>query len=117
MKRIATLSCVIFLPGLGLSVLAADTNSVPARVQNAVPQATRTNNPALPANVDLSNGAQLRPHETAAMKRRAQEKALAAQRAKPDYNGEINAIFHPGNDQVGDTVIHDTIITVYPTGR
>jgi hypothetical protein len=71
---------------------------------------------ALPGGA-LSHNAGIQPPQLATFRRIKREGLLMPHRAKIDFGAELEAIFRPENDQLGETRIRDTAVTVFPTGH
>jgi len=65
----------------------------------------------------LSHNAGIQPPQLSTFHRIKRESLLTPQEAKIDFGADLQAIFQPENDQIGETRIRDTIVTIFPTGH
>ena len=122
MKRIVVLSLVLILQGLNSF---GQTNAVPptgrpvARPegQKAVSKPKTAGDSTVPTQGTLSRRTEARPAGLAAIRRIWREGLLNRRESKKDYGAELEAIFRSRNDQMGETCICDTVVTIFPTGR
>lgn len=123
-KRIVVLSFVLILQGLNSF---GQTNSVPptghsvarpeGQGQKAVSKLKAADVSAVPTQGTLSRGAEAQPADLAAIRRIRREGMLMHRGSKIDFGAIMERIFRSGNDQMGETCICDTVVTIFPTGR
>jgi hypothetical protein len=125
MKRVVVLCFVLMVQGLNSF---GQTNATPPAahpVQHPEPQvqkAVATNSvsvPAAPVERTLSRTAEMTPADLAMFRRIKEEGLLAPRRPTSGRNtwASTESIFRSNNDQMGETCIRDTYITIFPTGR
>jgi hypothetical protein len=124
MKRIVL---VCFALGLsGLNSFGQTNNAVPPAgrpVSRSVEQGQKA--PAEPKAAvvsappyqgPLSPSSEAPPADRATIRRMQQEGLLLPQKSKKDVGAIFVEMFQPNNDQVGETRIRDTVVTIYPAG-
>ena len=123
MKNIIVLSLVLILQG-GLNSFA-QTNAAPpsghvaprpkGQGQKAVSKPETPGDSAVPSRDTLTRRAEAQREEQAEIRRIAREELLSRQKSTIDYDEAINQIFRSDNDQMGETSIRDTVVTIFPT--
>ena len=122
MKRIVVLSFVLILQGVSSF---GQTNAVPptgrsvARPQGrqAVSKPKTAGDSAVPTQGTLSRSTEAQPADHAAIRRISREGLLMPRGSKIDFGAKMERIFRSGNDQMGETCICDTVVTIFPAGR
>jgi hypothetical protein len=125
MKRIVILCSVLVLQGLNSF---GQTNAVPptgqpvARPegQKAVskPKTAKTAGAtAVPSQGIVTRGTEAQSADLATIRRVQREGLLTPRATKTNYEAALEGIFRPVNDQMGETCIRDTVVTIFPTGR
>ncbi len=120
MKRIVVLCSVLILQGL--NTLGQTNTAPPARLlphpelqgQKTASKPKKVG--ALPGGT-LSHNAGIQPPQLSTFHRIKRESLLMPPEANIDFGAELQAIFRPENDQIGETRIRDTIVTIFPTGH
>ena len=121
MKRIVVLSLVLILQGLNSF---GQTNAVPptghsvARPEGQKPgsKPKTAGNSAVPTQGALSRSTEAQPADLAAIRRISREGLLLPRGSKVDW-AFMERLFRSENDQMGDTCIRDTVVTIFPAGR
>jgi hypothetical protein len=121
MKRIVVLSVVLILQGLNSF---GQTNAVPpagqslARPQGpkAVSKPETARNSAVPNQGTLTRSTEAQAADLAVIRRISREGLLKPRSSRIDW-AYMERMFRSENDQMGDTCIRDTIVTIFPPGR
>jgi hypothetical protein len=121
-KRIVILCCVLILQGLNSF---GQTNAVPPtgqlvprpEGQKAVSKPKTAGDSAVPTQGTLSRSTEAQPAELGAIRRISREGLLMPRGSKIDFGAMMERIFRSENDQMGETCIRDTVVTIFPTGR
>lgn len=102
----------------GMSAWGQQTNSVPQKIRSSNPPAQTQKTTAKPTvnrdSRELTRTNALPPMNIA---RRTLKDRLFGPQKVDNYNAEVNQIFFPGSDEVGNTMVRDTVVTIYPPGR
>jgi hypothetical protein len=123
--RIGVLAIVLILQGLNAF---GQTNAVPpaghpvARPEGQRRAAASKNTasvPAVPAQRTFSHRTEVQPADLATFRRIKEEGLLTPEISKNGRNtwAATESIFRSDNDQMGETCIRDTYVTIFPTGR
>lgn len=104
--------------------LSAETNSAPQLKPRPIPhvQAPAANDQKLPRLApqrDLVHEAPVANADLAAYTKSRQDAKQLAEAARMQRNSWVatERIFRPVNDQAGDSLVRDTVITIFPPGR
>jgi hypothetical protein len=121
-KRIVVLIFVLMLPGLdsfGLTNAAPPTARSQARPQGQTTVSKSKTADAAPVHPQgaLSRSTEAKSADLAAVRRISKEGLLAPRKSEVDYGAMLERIFRSENDQMGETSVRDTIVTIFPTGR
>lgn len=122
-KSIVAACIILVLQGLSSF---AQTNAAPAKSrpvprieghgQNAAPKPKTPDAPAVPPQGALSHVPQHQlPPGT--MARISREGLLTRRKSQQDYGAGLERIFRSDNEQMGETCIRDTVVTIFPPGR
>jgi hypothetical protein len=122
MKRVVVLSFVLILQGLNSF---GQTNAVPptgrsvarSEAPKPVSKPKTAGDSAVPSQGTLSRSTEAQPADLAAIRRISRERLLLRRGSKIDFGAIMGRIFRSENDQMGETCIRDTVVTIFPTGR
>jgi hypothetical protein len=124
MKKIIVLSIALTLQGL---TAFGQTNAVPPASQSAWPDGLQGQPGAarlghaidsvVSPHVTLSRNAEIQPVSLAPFRQIALNGSLAPEELNNDPGLMLETIFQPVDDQMADTRISDTIITIFPSRR
>ncbi len=124
MKRIVVLSFLLILQGLnsfGQANAVPPTGHSVARPegqgQKAASKPKSAGDSAVPSQGTLSRSTEAQPADLAAIRRIKREGLLIRRGSKNDFGAMMERIFRSENDQMGETCICDTVVTIFPTGR
>jgi hypothetical protein len=112
-KKIVILCSVLILGGMNSF---GETNSVPQKVQSAPPPQKTAAKPKSNKDSREITRTKQSPEEAAAAHQTLRQRLFRPQTVS-DYGAEVNQIFFPGSDQVADTMVRNTIVTIYPSGH
>jgi hypothetical protein len=120
-KRIVVLCFVLVLQGLNLF---GQTNAVPPMGRSVPRPESQQQTPAPkpkpaggPSGGILSHETEITPAQIAAFKRIKEEGLLTRRGPVHDYGAELESIFRSKNDQMGDTIVRDPVVLIFPTGQ
>jgi hypothetical protein len=123
MKRIVLLCSILVLPGLNLM---GQTNAAPTKTQSAQRSqeqgqkgASKLKSQEAPPLTQGSfrHSSEAQPWDLAVFQRVSRDGRLTPSEPKKDFGATLERIFRPDNDQMGETCIRDTVVTIFPTGR
>jgi hypothetical protein len=124
MKRIVVLCSVMILQGLNA---LGQTNAVPPtsdsvshpelQGQKAAAKLKAASVSAIALPGSLSRSTEIQPRQIVTFRRIKREGLLLPRISKNDPGEALKAIFWRENDQMGETGIRDTVVTIFPTGR
>jgi hypothetical protein len=121
MKRIAVLFFVLTLQGLNAfgqtNTMPPTSRSLPHPELQGAKGAAKPKKAGVPSGGTLSHNADIQPPQLATFRRIKREGLLTPRRANIDFGAALEAIFRPENDELGETGIRDTVVTIFPTGR
>jgi hypothetical protein len=84
--------------------------------QKAASNSVTVAHPA-PARNSLAHKTEVQPAELATYRRIKKENLLTLQAPVNNHAAAFNTIFGSDNDQMGETRIRDTVVTIFPPGR
>ena len=121
MKRIAVLFLVLTLQGLNgfgqTNTMPPTSHSLPHPELQGQKAGSTPKKAGVPSGGTLSHTADILPPQLATFRRIKRESLMTPRGANNDFRAALEAIFRPENDELGETGIRDTVITIFPTGR